>query len=225
MSSDTVLDYTHGVSLHRPNTIYVRVDETGASSDDGAYCYMDVAAWGGIAIDNNNCTMDVTGCASASGSSFCHGEITLTVDANEDTHVAFGVSPSGLGADDFRGMVDIYPQLQTNGTDTVPSGLRLANLSPTSPDYHTLEDVNCKLLTVDSRGHLQLVEYMPERCAGDSTSPSDSCGPAAGGTFDSFPSNTACPDGYSRLFSGPNTLSGVPWSYTRQCQNDSTGEI
>lgn len=182
--------------LTTPNTIYVSVAEV--DGDDGGYCYLDVTAWGGIRIDDANCTMRVAGCAPASQGGFCGGQISLTVDANDETHVAFGISPGALGVNDFGGMVDLYPQLQTNGTTAVPSGLRLSNLSPTSPDYLTLEEVNCKLLTVDSTGQLQLVEYMPERCVGTGTTPpppppvGGECGLDAGQTFATAPTSDLC---------------------------------
>lgn len=84
-----------------------------------------------------------------------------------------GIVPSALPAGSLRGMLDMHPQLLLDGDaaksiNTV-SSLRLSNLRPSSPAYYTLEQVGCKLLTVDSAGHLQLVNYQPERCQSTAT--------------------------------------------------------
>ncbi|USN57112.1 MAG: hypothetical protein H6766_01205 [Candidatus Peribacteria bacterium] len=78
-------------------------------------------------------------------------------------HVAMGFTPgASVTPDHMRSSV--LGDVMIPGTLN-SSQLRLSNLAPTNRTYKTLEEVNCKLLTVDSNGHFQLIDYMPERCA------------------------------------------------------------
>jgi hypothetical protein len=83
--------------------------------------------------------------------------------------------------------------------------------------------LGCNVLSIDGKGDVVLLGVSVDDCSYTPPPVDNECGPADGGTFNTFPAATACTLG-SPLFSGPNTFAGVPWGYTRHCP-DADGNV
>ncbi len=96
---------------------------------------------------------------------------SCTMNGLEQHIFSGGISFKKFEKDPIRVMMGFTPSsnddpkanLTVNG-GVYTDSLQFPHLSPSSNSYKTLEQVECKLLTLDANGKMKLVEYMPERC-------------------------------------------------------------